>query len=298
MGGAQAHLRRAVAMARRRIAEEPASRLAVWARRFALFSLTASVLAVIIVRSGLLEIVPALATFAAALLFAALAVVLAFGAFIVIWREGLPGLRYALAGLAIGIVLMAYPLYLGIRAYRLPAIADITTDPLDPPRFDVIARLRPRGSTIEYAGLFTAEQQRAAYPDIEPLLVDATLQAAFETALDVVTKRKWLVVDQRPPQAGRRDGRIEAVARTPIMGFRDDIVVRVRPNGDGARIDIRSASRYGRHDLGTNAARVRSLSEDIDDAIASLEPEKPPRPTPAAKGGKGGQPARGGTARR
>ncbi len=282
-------------MARRRIAEEPASRLAIWARRFALFSLAASVLSIIIVRSGLLEIVPALATFAAALLFAALAVVLAFGAFIVIWREGLPGLRYALAALAIGIALITYPLYLGVKAYRLPPIADITTDPLDPPRFDVIAGLRPRAGTSEYAGLYTAEQQRAAYPDIEPILVDANPQAAFEAALDVVSKRKWLVIDQRPPQARRREGHIEAVARTPIMGFRDDIVVRIRPNGEGARIDIRSASRYGRHDLGTNAARVRSLSEDIDDAIASLEPEKPQRPQPAAKGG---QPARGGTARR
>jgi uncharacterized protein (DUF1499 family) len=280
-------------MVRRRIGKEPASRLAVWSRRFAVFSLTACVLSVIIVRSGLLEIVPALATFAAALLFAALAVVLAFGAFIVIWRDGMPGLRYALAALAIGSALIAYPLYLGIKAYRLPPIADITTDPLDPPRFDVIAGLRPRGSPIEYAGLYAAEQQRAAYPDIEPLLVDANAQVAYAAALDVVTKRKWFVVYERAPQA-RREGRIEAVARTPIMGFRDDVVVRVRPDREGARIDIRSASRYGRHDLGTNAARVRSLGEDIDEAIAALE-EKPQRPQPTTKAG---QPARGGTARR
>ena len=61
--------------------------------------------------------------------------------------------------------------------------------------------------------------------------------------------------------------RIEAVARTPILGFRDDVVVRIRPDPDGARIDIRSTSRYGRHDFGTNAARVASLSEAIDDAV-------------------------------
>ena len=51
-------------------------------------------------------------------------------------------------------------------------INDITTDALDPPRFDVLARLRPRG-TVEYAGLYAAEQQRKAYPDIEPLSVNA-----------------------------------------------------------------------------------------------------------------------------
>ena len=75
----------------------------------------------------------------------------------------------------------------------------------------------------------------------------------------VITKRKWRIVDARAPLAGRRDGRIEAVARTPILGFRDDVVVRVRSDPDGARIDIRSTSRYGRHDFGTNASRVVAL---------------------------------------
>ena len=67
------------------------------------------------------------------------------------------------------------------------------------------------------------------------------------------------IVDARGSQNGSvRDGIIEAVARTPILGFRDDVVVRVRATTDGARIDVRSASRYGRHDFGTNAARVRN----------------------------------------
>ena len=77
-----------------------------------------------------------------------------------------------------------------------------------------------------------------------------------------------------------RDGIIEAVARTPILGFRDDVVVRIRSTADGARIDVRSASRYGRNDLGTNAARVRNLIDDIDDVLA--RPQKP-APAPAAK---------------
>jgi uncharacterized protein (DUF1499 family) len=195
------------------------------------------------------------------------------------------------AALFISLALIGYPSYLGVRAYQLPPIHDVTTDPIDPPRYEVIARLRPRGS-IEYAGLHAAEQQREAYPDVEPLQVSVTAQEAYDVALAVVTKRRWRIVDQRPPQAGRRDGRIEAVARTPIMGFRDDVVVRVRALPDGARLDFRSASRYGRHDIGTNAARIRSLSEDIDDAVAALTPEKPKQPAKPA------QPARGAPARR
>src|ERR1700723_1745122 len=258
-------------MARHRLVDEPVSRLAVWARRIALFSLAATVISVIVVRSGALEIVPALSTFAGALMLAVVAILLALCALVVIWFEGVAGAKQAVAALFIGLALIAYPAYLGIKAYRLPAIYDITTDPIDPPRFDAIARLRPRDANpITYEGLYAAELQHAAYSDIEPDLTDSTPQEAYDAAMKVIIKRKWRIVDARPPQGSAlravdarapqapgpppRDGFIEAIARTPILGFRDDVVVRVRPTGDGTRIDVRSASRYGRHDLGTKAA--------------------------------------------
>jgi uncharacterized protein (DUF1499 family) len=254
--------------------EEPMSRLAAWSRRFALFALAVATLSVIIVRSGLLEIVPALATFAAALIFAALAVLLSFAAFIVIWREGLSGFGSAILGLFLGLLLLAYPGYLSYRASKLPAISDITTDPGNPPRFDVLARLRPRGSNA-YPGAAVALAQRAAYPDIAPLQVNAPAKLTYDIALALVNKRKWHVVDARPPAAGRSKAVIEAVARTPIMGFRDDVVIRVSAVSGGARVDVRSASRYGLYDFGTNAARIRSLLQDIDDAVSSAPEPRP-----------------------
>jgi uncharacterized protein (DUF1499 family) len=272
-------------MARRRLAGSQTSKLAVWARRCAFFSLAATLIGIIIVRSGFLEIEPALATFGGALLFSVIGIVLALAAFVVIWREGIDGAGYAFAAVGIGIVLLAYPAFLGYRAYRLPMINDVTTDPINPPRFDVVARLRPRG-TVDYAGLYAAELQRAAYPDIEPLAVAATPQIAFEEAIKIINKRKWRIVVERSPQAGRREGQIEAVARTPILGFRDDVAVRIRPDSDGAVIDVRSASRFGRHDIGANAARIRGLLEELDDAIrvrtAQQERQRrPQKPAPA-----------------
>jgi hypothetical protein len=263
-------------MLRRYMAEQPTSRLAVWARRTALFSLIATILAIIIVRSGLLEFRPALATVGGALAFSAIALLLAFAAFVVIWREGLIGIGYSLTAIGIGVALLAYPGYLAVASYRLPWIYDITTDPIDPPRFEALARIRPRDANpVIYAGLSAAEQQRNAYPEIETLEQDAAAQASYEAALAVVTKRKWNIVARRPPERGR-EGRIEAVARTAIMGLREDVVIRVRADGQGSRLDIRSSSRYGSFDFGTNAARVRNLIDDIDDAIGHQKPEQQP----------------------
>ncbi len=273
-------------MARRYIHEEPTSRLAIWARRTAGFAFVASLLSIIIVRSGLLEIKPAMATFAGALAIAGIALLLAFAAFVVIWMEGLAGMGAALSAMAISLLLIAYPAYISVRAYKLPWIYDITTDPLDPPRYEALARVRPRDANpVAYAGLYAADQQRRAYPDIGPLTVNASPQATYDAAYAVVTKRKWRIVDARAPQAARREGRIEAVARTPIMGFRDDVIVRIRAEGDGSRIDIRSSSRYGSFDFGTNAARVRGLMNEIDDTIATAQkqPARPARPPPPAK---------------
>jgi hypothetical protein len=280
-------------MVRRRIVEEPMSRLAVWSLRLALFSLVATFIAVIVVRSGALDIVPAVSTLAGALVLAVVAILLACGAGIGIWREGYGGLRQAVAAALIGFALIAYPAYLGARAYQLPAIYDVTTDPIDPPQFDAIARLRPRDANpIAYQGLYAAELQHAAYPDIDPEDTTAPPQEAFDVAMKIIVRRKWRVVDARPPRslAGGRptDGIIEAVARSLILGFPEDVVLRIRATNDGTRIDVRSASRYGRSDLGSNAARVRSLIADIDAVLSAPQPEKPekasPRPQPAPRG--------------
>ncbi|MFZ0609379.1 MAG: DUF1499 domain-containing protein [Xanthobacteraceae bacterium] len=277
-------------MRHRILNDQPVSRLAIWARRVALFSLAATFIAIIIVRSGALDIVPALSTLGGALVLACVAILLALASCVAIWREGIGGGRYAVTAFLIGFALIAYPAYLGVKAYRLPAIYDVTTDPIDPPQFDAIARLRPRDANpVAYAGLYAAELQNAAYPDIAPDETTATPQEAYNAVMKVIAKRRWRVVDARPPQAALpraadarqssdpavRDGLIEAIARTPILGFRDDVVVRVRATTDGARIDVRSASRYGRHDFGTNASRVRNLIDNVDNVLATPAPERP-----------------------
>jgi len=264
---------------------EPVSSLASWARNLAVFSGVAVVVSILIVRFGFLEVKPALATFFGALACAGLSILLGFAAFVAIWQNGSRGMSRILLALLIDAVVLAYPAYLGLQFRKLPAIHDITTDPIDPPRFDALARLRTGDgtNTAVYAGLYSAEQQRQYYPDIEPVELEVPAQRAFDITLQLITKRKWLVIDQRPPLPPRRVGRIEAVARTPIMGFREDVSIRVTADGEDSRVDIRSSSRYFESDLGSNAARVSKLIDDINSAAenANLKPVKKPPQLPA-----------------
>lgn len=269
-------------MARRRLPDEPTSKLAIWARRLALFSVVATLMAIIIVRAGVIEALPGMATLAGALVFAALAILLALASFVTIWRQGLRGLGYAVIAIIIGGGLLAYPAYLGYKAYKLPPIYDITTDVLDPPAFDAVRRLRTRTTNpAQYAGLYAAEQQRGAYPEIKPLDLSVPPKTAYDHALALVNKRRWLVLDAREPQAKRRDGRIEAVARSPIMGFREDLVIRIRGTEEDSHVDMRSSSRYGFHDLGSNASRIAAFLTSLEDEIdVALEREERRRPAP------------------
>src|SRR5947208_6922118 len=263
---------------------EPVSSLASWARNLALFSVVAVLVSIFIVRFGFLEMKPALATFFGALAIAGLSILVGLAAFVAIWHNGSRGMSRILLAFLIDAAILAYPAYLGLQYRKLPAIHDITTDPIDPPRFEALARLRAGEGTNSavYAGLYSAEQQHMAYPDIETVELELPVQRAYELTLALIAKRKWLVIDERPPQLPRRTGRIEAVARTPIMGFREDVSIRITPDGDDSRVDIRSSSRYFESDLGSNASRVSKLIDDISAAAEKQPaPNKPAAPVKA-----------------
>jgi hypothetical protein len=264
---------------------EPVSGLATWARNLAIFSVVAVVVSIAIVRFGFLEMKPALATFFAALACAVLSILLGLAAFAAIWQNGSRGMSRIMLALLIDAIILAYPIYLGLQYRKLPPIHDITTDPIDPPRFEALARLRSGEGTNSavYAGLYSAEQQQLAYPEIQTVELEVPPQRAYEVTLKLIAKRKWLVIDERPPQPPRRVARIEAVARTPIMGFREDVSIRITPEGEDSRVDIRSSSRYFESDLGSNAARVIKLIADINTAVDSAKPPATKKPQAPAK---------------
>jgi uncharacterized protein (DUF1499 family) len=145
-------------------------------------------------------------------------------------------------------------------AKQVPKIHDISTDTQDPPVFAAVRALRKDApNPAEYGGPEIAEQQRAAYPDIRPIEVGVPPAQAHEYAFDTARRMGWQIVD-----ANREEGRIEATATTRWFGFKDDIVIRIVPTAaQGSRLDIRSVSRVGKSDAGTNACRIRAFRKEF-----------------------------------
>ena len=164
-------------------------------------------------------------------------------------------LYMAASGILIGLVVAGIPWSWMHTAQQLPRIHDITTDTADPPRFSAILPLRKdAANSSEYGGPGVAAQQRAAYPEIAPVTLPVPQSASFERALRAAEDMGWQIVD-----ANAREGRIEATATTFWFGFKDDVVIRIVPAPAGSRVDVRSVSRVGLSDVGTNAKRVRDF---------------------------------------
>jgi uncharacterized protein (DUF1499 family) len=147
---------------------------------------------------------------------------------------------------------------------RAAPIHDISTDTQNPPAFLVLDDSRPGAqNSLQYSGDETATLQAQAYPDIAPIMTDATAPEAYRRALEIAATMGWALVTQQDD-----DLRFEATARTPVFYFADDVVVVVTPMPKGSRIDIRSVSRVGRSDQGLNAARIRSFVKAFNGSAA------------------------------
>lgn len=157
--------------------------------------------------------------------------------------------------LAIAAAAVAPPMAMLSKAKSLPLIHDVSTDLADPPAFVALLTARkasPNGA--DHGGNAVAEAQRKGYPDIKPFVVASPPREAMQRAIDAARSLGWEVA-----ASDAAAGRLEATATTAWWGFKDDIVVRIRPEGAGSRVDVRSASRVGLSDLGANAERIRKF---------------------------------------
>lgn len=252
---------------RRLVVELPPSVAAGWSRRLAWFALTVVAIAVVLARLDRVELAAALAVLGAGLAVAVGAIVLSVLAFVAVWNDGRPGFGAAALGLFVSTALLAYPCFLAAQALRLPRLVDVTTDVTDPPAFSRSRRaLEVRaGRTPPEPPPGTRTEQARAYPNVVPLVLEMQPSEIYALVQKAAAQRGWQVIEATAPGGRTGVGRLEAVDRSLLMRVPDDVTVRIRPTAAGARVDVRSASRFGAHDFGSNARRIESFLQTLQD---------------------------------
>ena len=220
-----------------------------WLGYLAIALLLVMPLAVLTVRAGAWQ--QGLMLFALACLGAA--IILLLGALLMLlprfasWRKAIAGrIFFALPGALILLFL------LGSGSY--PRIHDISTDLQDPPVFTAAQQQRGSDSNSLQTDMETLTLQAQGYPDLETLVIAEDYEAVFDRSVKVTTEMGWDIYLQ-----DRNAGVIEAVDTTAVMGFKDDVVIRLRTNAEGTLVDLRSVSRVGLGDMGANAKRINAF---------------------------------------
>jgi uncharacterized protein (DUF1499 family) len=245
---------------------EPVPRLATASRWLVA---TAWVLAIVSAASARFGGVPplnALFVLGVSILLAVLAIVASIMAMAGIWRSGAPGTGLAARSLFFAAVLLVWPGYLAITALRLPVLNDVTTNVDDAPSF-----ARSRVAVDARKGVIPAEFDprkgpavQEAYADLAPILLERSPEEVMALVRRVATGLGWTIIDSVNPAGRTGAGRLDAVASSFLFRFPDDITIRIRPGAGDVRIDMRSASRFGRHDFGSNAAHIRAFAREIE----------------------------------
>ena len=175
------------------------------------------------------------------------------GAVSVARRRSLPDdLRASALGLTLCVLILAYAGFLVWQATSVPPIHNISTDTEDPPQFmDIVARRGEESNPLAFDAEELAPLQAQFYPWVKPLHLSDPPADAFAKAVAALEGMGLEVVAKH-----EEAGLIEATATTFWFGFKDDVAVRVRAEGQGSRVDARSVSRVGQGDLGANARRI------------------------------------------
>ena len=247
-----------------------------WAVRAAFFAVALILSAGLLHRLFGMGTPVALNLFVLAFAFALIAIALALFGLYRIWQRGYRGTTSALIAATLGLLILSWPMSIWQFSRKLPQINDVTTDTERPPTFDALASNRPPGAkSTDYPGEEFARLQLASYGDLQSLELDRDADEVTELVSQALRKLRMRIVRETSPESNRGIGTVEAVDRTLILGFYDDVIVRVLNLGrDGSLVDVRSASRYGRHDFGRNAERVRQILKTLVERLQATVPEK------------------------
>lgn len=247
------------------VLERRYSPAAEWSRGIAAFSAVLLVTSALAHRYGLVEAVPFFWLLALSGALALCGLCLAVVGFVQIWEHGVAGLKAAALGLLLSLVALSP---FAVSAYWLaihPRLTDISTDLLQPPRLDhAAARRVPPMNPVRPIDREAARLQLEAYPELGGRRYEHAKENVAAAVEVLVAERGWKPV--APVQLPDAEGSttLEVVARSFLMGFPSDVAIRIQDGGDATYVDMRSASRYGRHDMGENAERIKRFLNELD----------------------------------
>ena len=241
------------------------SSIAGWARGLSRFALVLLVTASLGHRYGLVETVAFFWVLGIVFCLAVLAACLAAGGFAMLWNRGARAGRASLAAALVSAIVLAPFVAGAVNVVRLPALSDISTDLVEPPLFEAAQRFRGPGmNRIVPIGHAAAEAQLHAYPQLAGRRFPASFERVVAAALAVIEARGWTLQAPVPDEPRNGELSIEVFAPTFAIRFPVDAVIRLTDEGESTFVDMRVNSRYGRHDMGDGARRIRAFMADLE----------------------------------
>ncbi len=237
------------------------SKLAIWSRRFGSFSLPIAIIPVWMHRNQLLNSETFQILLMSAVTLALLAVFIGIAAYFRLWQTGDHGWGKSTMGIFLGLVCLSPIAYGASLALDYPFANDVSTNANRQPQ--LLANLQTAIRTA-----LTQEETAIFFPAISTRIYDVEPAVLFDRIEDMVRERGWEIRIQRKPVANSI-GTINAMAMT-FLGWRDEVAIRLEPNFSGTRLDMRSASLNGAHDLGANGIRIEKFLIDLDGVVTEI----------------------------
>ena len=283
---------------------ERRSSLARWSRRLAVFSAVLLAVSAISHRSGMIETVALFWLIGLVAGLALLGMGLACQSFVEIWRDARRGFGDAAFGVVLAACVLSPYAFSTYRFFAYPMLNDVSTDWINPPQLLAAQALRhPVMNEIQHPEPESISAQEAYFPDVTGRRYDLTANRLLAIVGELIAARGWTVAKLGAPTphlpddelAEQSEQTVDVVAYSPILALASDVSIRIVDEDTSSYVDVRSASRYGRHDLGQNARLIASLLNDLDAEVAAQRGAPPesgesdpveeiPIPTPAPAG--------------
>lgn len=253
------------------------SKWAIWARRLGSFALPLTIVPVLLHREQLIQSSDFAIVELVAAAIAALALVLGLGAFARLWVTGDRGWGKATWGVCFALLCLLPFGYLGYEASRYPKVNEVATDFTDPLPLTSGARVVPTSAALR-------ELIEARFPNARTRTYPIDATQMFSIVSDLIDDRGWDVRTQRVPPTALDSGQLDAIVTT-LLGWRDEVVLRVTGTAQGVTVDMRSVPLSDLHDFGENGKRVEDFLVALDQKVTLLLRDAPTAPATDADDG-------------